>query len=267
MACCVANVLNCVGNSLQMPSQWLLGATEPPILTTKYIFASYYKSHNEQSAALLKRVKEIDCQNTYQLAMRVIWAVSIILPVLDLFGAIFKEIAAFDSEIYKQNTLRDERQKLNLKAQQATALGHSVREFAVLLTTIGCKKEQDAGLDIDLVTQKRQETLRNFTSHFTDRAALNRAIGQVSSKILTFLIKPTGQTRQIQELIQPDATNESLLANIRYCFQKLKRAVENNQAPEYLMGEINGPFHREWSYLICNKDRLFTLCDQEGRII
>lgn len=262
MASCIANVVNQFGNALQTPSNWLLGTADAPIITTKFIFSTHYCTHNLQSQALLNRVKEIESQQTMRLAMRVIWAVTIVLPVLDLIGAFLKYMAAFDSEINKQNGFDEALTKRQQMQKEVSALGHAVREFAVILQTIGCKKELDEEQDLETVEKHRKEVLANFIRHFPSRDSLNSAIKTSCDTIVSLLEKTGKRQAPIQELIENETSEREVFANIDYCFTRLRQAVETNRAPEYLMGEKEGGFYQEWNWLLKNKERTFALCEK-----
>lgn len=261
MASCIANVVNQCGSALQAPSHWLLGTTDAPILTTKYIFSTYYATHNSQSKLLFDRVKEIESQQTMQLAMRVLWAVTVVLPVLDLLGAFLKYLSAFDSGIYKQNELDRALTKHQQGQKEVSALGHAVREFVVILQTIGCKKELDEEQDSEIIEERRREVLKNFIGHFPSRNGLNSAIRASCDTILALLEK-MGRGDPLQELIEKETSERDTFANIDFCFTRLQQASEVNKAPECLMGEKEGGFYPEWNWLLKNKERLFALCEK-----
>jgi hypothetical protein len=262
MACCVAQGFDQIGNFFQLPSSWLLGQSqESPIITTKYIFASHYTIHNQHSAPLAKRVKEIQCQETMRLAARVFWAVSIVLPVLDFIGAFFKELAAFDPVMYRQYKDEQDMAKLQRQANEVRSFGNAVREFAVVLATIGCKKEVDEGVDKRVLLQQKRDKLANFSRHFKDRDSLNAAIGQSSECVLTLLEKAHGLSGRVLEIKENDDNTQDLYANIGHCFMRAKLAAEQKSAPEYLLGEEGGPFYREWNYLVSRKERIAALCE------
>lgn len=260
----LARGLDQLGSWLQTPSHNLLGTSnEGPILTTKYIFASFYSTHNAYSIPLAKRVQKIEWQKSISVLMRVVWAVSVVLPVFDFLGAISKELAAFEPNMYAHYKQEEHSVRAQQSAKEVLALGNAVKEFTVILATLGCKKEEEEGAEASALVQLKREKFAKFLSHFKNQNKLNEAIDRTADLVLQLIEQICTLRPNESELKENDDNDHDLYANIAHCFLRAKQICYVGNSTEVLLGEVTSCFAKEWNYLLSRKDRLYRLC--EGR--
>lgn len=255
---CVSSTLDQASNWLARPSSLLIKQVHAPIWTSKYILAMHYSTHNAASLALLNEIKTVRCQANWQLAARVLWAASLILPLLDTLSWVCKKLACIDPQIKKRHQLIHDRQKLDIKAEQIQALGNSVRELALLFMVTSCKKEQDEGMNIEDLSSKRTATLHNFQSHFA-KNQLNQALIKSCTLVLQLLDNGLGVKGTISAIRDDDMQN--LLSNVGHTFQRLLQQVKTDPTSSWLKGENDSPVANELHYVMTRFVPLQHLCE------
>ena len=131
----IACQLDAAGSWLQEPTQKLCGTVQTP-LTTNEIFASHYRpeylEQNPPLKALAERVEAIKVQEP-SMVHKVLWAVSIVLPILYGLGLLLQKLALCDTEMKRQKHAQQ-------KNKELTILQQSLREFIEIAERVGCRE-------------------------------------------------------------------------------------------------------------------------------
>lgn len=221
-----------------------------PIWTTKYIFASHYVRHTPVSSRCYKVITDARWADVGKTVARVVWAASIVLPILDAAAWVLRQLAKFDSVVASRYEMEERRREVFEKEREFLALGDSVREFATFMAVIGCKEELDEGLNPDELQKKRSDVFRHFCTHFAKNDPKEAFLE--SSKLILRLLETCYKVDYSKQ--------DDLTANIGRAFQSIQERLLEDGSCAWAMGDQESTLHATWEYLIANHERFYTLC-------
>lgn len=235
-------------NILAWPKEVFVGKPlEAPLWTTKYLFAEHYSVHTPASKRLCKEIDAAAWAIKWQTVRKVVWAATIVLPIIDAVSWTLKQLARLDASCAELYDLQKRRQEVYLEERKLEALGESVREFAGYLLLVGCKKEVDEGHSLEDITRMRQDSYRHFCTHFKE--------GALKDALLV-------STRQILALIHSSLkADSSLKAEFVRAFELIEKRMQENESTEWLMGLRNESLlYASWELLVEQHDEFYKLC-------
>jgi hypothetical protein len=245
--------LDVAATVLSWPSSLVLGKSSPKLIyTTKHIFAMHYVKETPVSKRCYKDITDARWANITHTVTRIVWAVSIVLPVLDAVAWVIRQLAKIDPVIALQYELQDRRKEDIEQERQFEALGDSVRDFAGFLLLISCKKEQDDGMPSEELLRARQEVYRIFCTHFADNQPKD-AIIQSAKSILELL----------QRQFHVDYSKENdVKAAIGRAFIAIETRLKEGGSCDFMMGEKESALYAAWECLVTSHEAFHQLCLQ-----
>ncbi len=230
------------------PSSLFAGeAPKVPIWTTKYILAMNYSQHTERSLAILKEVELVNSRVRWHTVRKVVWAVSIVLPILHIASRILGFLASFDPALNAR--LQHKRKILEQKksAEERSLLAQSIRDFAGLLLTVGAVAKTNA----IVIHRTPDEQLARFKGHFS-KVTPQEAIA-LCCKVNIDLLKSCYTVDLAQK--------EELKAKTVRAFQQILSSCKKNEPLDWMKGATTSPLYQEWLFLTANREAFFKALD------
>ncbi len=221
-----------------------------PIWTTKYIFANHYVHHTPVSSRCYKVITDAHWAGVGRTIARVVWAVSIVLPMLDAVAWVLRQLARCDSVIASTYELADRRIEVYEREREFLALGDSVREFATFLLVIGCKEERDEGMNPDELQKKRADVFRHFCTHFSQNQPKGAFLE--STKLILQLLESCYKVDYSKE--------DDLTTNIARAFKNIEERLLEDGSCAWAMGDQESALDASWQYLVAHHERFYHLC-------
>lgn len=245
--------LDTAATVLSWPSSLVLGRPSPKLIyTTKHIFAMHYVKETSASKRCYKEITDARWGNISHTVARVVWAVSVVLPVLDAVAWVIRQLAKIDPVIALRYELEERRKEDVEQERQFEALGNSVRDFAGFLLLVSCKKEQDDGLPSEELLRARQDVYRSFSAHFADNQPKD-AIMKSAKSILELL----------QRQFHVDYSKEDdIKAAIGRAFIAIETRLQEGGSCDFMMGEKESALYGAWECLVTNHEAFHQLCLQ-----
>ncbi len=228
--------LDTASKVLSWPSSVVLGATCPrKIWTTKYIFAMNYVHPTAESSKCYKKMCDVECAVRWNVVRRVVWATTIVLPLLDVLAWMIRSLAKFDSAIkanYNTACTKDANAESKLQRQ---ALRKSVKDFARFLLVIAGKKTE----------RPASEQYARFCGHFNDNNPNPAVLASVDS-IIDLLDKCYGHECY---------SGNDLIGQIATTFQELRSSLQKGDTCQWMMGA-----NTTWETLVNNYESFYQVC-------
>ncbi len=154
-----------LSNALSLPSNLVTGTTpKVRLFTTKYLFVQHYIDSPKEAKRILTKLSDEASARNWHLVRRVIWAATIVLPILDTLGALFHQLARLDYALrvrYDDEAKSEQHKALKLEQK---AVKKSIREFAGFLLAVS-GREKNSSYQGALERTADEQYIR-FCSHF-----------------------------------------------------------------------------------------------------
>lgn len=264
----IACQLDAAGSWLQEPTEKLCGSSPQPLLTTNEIFASHYTprylEQNPPLKALAERVETIKVQEP-STTYKVLWAVSVVLPILYGLGILLQKLALCDAEMQK---LKENPQARPQEAsQELRILQQSLREFIEIAETVGCNELRGGPID-QTYLQRLNEQIGMERAHFLTRfkhREAGPAVEESTRTILSLLekhFKPNGgfqkNSQDFRNFNQRERESDADL--IEYLHRALHflwdESATNEPVTLFFSGGGERSYGTYWHYLVSRKERL-----------
>ncbi len=273
---CLAQKFHQLGTWLQKPTQAFFKNTiNEKLLTTKEIWGLYYKNENlAVSPALQSRVHEIQSQMQWNLALKVLWAVSVVLPILYYVGSLCKKLASLDVAMLQLQSIKNSDQTLQLKA-----LRESMKEFIEMLEIVGCKKEKDdptTPMELFGACDIRAIAMRKFLESFKNDEHAIEAMTLMCNNILENFSQVFGKdgnkrTCEPATLRLNRESDEDLLNDMAYLIRNFDNVLKQHRGGDmqsicrFAFRPLTGDESDHdmiWFYMTTRKDRFLAICDK-----
>jgi hypothetical protein len=260
--------LDAIGSWLQEPTEKLCGSSPQPLLTTNEIFASHYKPEyleaNPPLKALAERVETIKVQEP-STTYKVLWAVSVVLPILYGLGILLQKLALCDAEM--QKIKENPRTAPQETSQELRILQQSLREFIEIAEKVGCKEVRDGPRDAQYL-QRLDDQIGMERAHFLSRFKHREAGPAIEESTRTMLdllekhFKPNGGFQENsqdfrnfnQREREPDADLIKYLhSSLHYVWHD---STTNGPVTLFFSGGAERNYGQYWQYLVSRKERL-----------
>ncbi|MCE5293908.1 MAG: hypothetical protein LLF94_04775 [Chlamydiales bacterium] len=235
--------LDAVSRFLSWPTNMVVKKNyQAPIWTTKYILASHYTIHTSASQRLCKEISDAKWSKVGHVAARVIWAASVVLPVLDALAWCIKQLAGLDSVMRKHYEV-DARHIVDHQKEAAQeALGNSVREMAGFIQETSCKESQEENEGLTSLRNKRYNTFAaHFPSH-SPKVALQKCV------------------KNILDLLSKTEHKDNLVTSMESIFQHMDEHLATNASCEWLKHEDASALHADVEALLTGYQAFYDLC-------
>ena len=235
--------LDLVSRVLAWPTNTLIKKNyQEPIWTTKYILANHYTIHTSATKRLCKEVSDIKWTRAGHVAAKVVWAASVVLPVLDALAWCVRQLASLDS-VMRMNYEADARHMVDQQKEIAQeALANSVREIAYFIEEISCKDSQEENERLASLRNKRYST---FAAHFPShnpKVALQKCV------------------KNILELLNKTEHKDNLVNSMESIFQHMDEHLATNASCEWLKHEDASALHADVEVLLTGYQAFYDLC-------
>jgi len=232
--------LDLASQLLYFPSQLVEGKMPPRRhLTTKYLLIQQYVDSSPEVKRCFKKLSDESCNATWSTIRRVIWAATIILPILDTLGALIRQLAKLDYAIkVRYDNQAYSHEQYELKREQK-ALKKSIREFAGYLLVISCKVKNSTYQGAPERTNDEQ--YGRFCSHFAGGDP-KEAIGMCARSIISLLDQTYPRKSQVAERL----------------YDAFRQIAASSESADWMKGNIDNPLHGAFQTIIDNYEPFYN---------